>query len=106
MRFTPTLIALTAFTVSGCTMGPDFQPPEAQLPQAKFDTHASAGAAAQPVADAWWTLFGDAELTRLEGRVVSANLDVQVAALHLSEARSQAGIAGAAGGQRQCQCDA
>ena len=96
MRFTPTLIALTAFTVSGCTMGPDFQPPEAQLPQAKFDTHASAGAAAQPVADAWWTLFGDAELTRLEGRVVSANLDVQVAALHLSEARSQAGIAGAA----------
>ena len=96
MRLTPTLTALAALALSGCTVGPDFTPPAAQLPQANFNTHAAAGAAAQPVADAWWTLFGDAELTKLEGRVVGANLDVQVAALHLSEARSQAGMAGTA----------
>jgi NodT family efflux transporter outer membrane factor (OMF) lipoprotein len=87
---------LAALSLASCTMGPNFKPPDNPIPQAKFYTHAAPGAAATPVADAWWTLFGDAELTKLEGRVVSANLDVRVAALHLAEARTQSAIAGAA----------
>jgi NodT family efflux transporter outer membrane factor (OMF) lipoprotein len=96
MPIRPASAFLVALSLTGCTLGQNFKPPENPVTQAKFDTHAAPGATATPVADAWWTLFGDAELTKLEGRVVSANLDVRVAALHLAEARTQSAIAGAA----------
>ncbi len=96
MRRAVTLTTLAALSLGACTMGPDFHTPENPVPEAAFNTHASPGTVATPVADAWWTLFNDAELTKLEARVVTANLDVRAAAFHLAEARSEAGIARAA----------
>ena len=81
-----------ALALAGCTLGPNFEKPTAPDLPAQFDTHGTAEAT-RPMPDAWWTLFNDAELTALEQRVVTANLDVQVAGHHLAQARLQAGIA-------------
>lgn len=88
----PTLLAVA---LTGCTLGPNFEAPSSLDAPAAFNTHGAAEAA-KPAPDAWWTLFNDAELTALEQRVVIANLDVQVAAHHLAQARLQSRIAGAA----------
>ncbi len=42
---------------------------------------------------AWWSLFHDAELTSLEGRVAAANFDVRIAAERLRESRASLGVA-------------
>jgi NodT family efflux transporter outer membrane factor (OMF) lipoprotein len=94
--------------LSACSaVGPDFtsptvpwspiswltghKPPPAEPHQPPPSTPAEA-----PVDPAWWALFHDAELTALEGRVASANLDVQAAALRLRESRAALGVAEAA----------
>jgi NodT family efflux transporter outer membrane factor (OMF) lipoprotein len=94
------LATLIAMAVAGCTMGPDFEKPAPLWQPAQFDRHDTGGAASVPaplpVVDAYWGLFNDRELTALEQRVAHANLDVRLALLRLAEARSVAGIAGAA----------
>ena len=50
-----------------------------------------------PVDPAWWSLFHDAELTKLEGRVAAGNLDVQIAGERLRESRATLGVAEAEG---------
>ncbi len=87
--FLPGLIVLA---LTGCTLGPDFEKPASPDLPAQFDSHGAAEAA-KPAPDAWWTLFNDAELTRLEQRVVAANLDIQVAAHHLAQSRLEVRIA-------------
>jgi multidrug efflux system outer membrane protein len=52
-------------------------------------------ARAEPPLDAWWTTFGDPELTRLIGVALERNYDLQVVAARLSAAESRAKIAGA-----------
>ena len=44
---------------------------------------------------AWWTSFGDPELTKLETEAVAQNLDLQIATERLLEAEAQAQITGA-----------
>jgi NodT family efflux transporter outer membrane factor (OMF) lipoprotein len=48
-----------------------------------------------PVDDAWWKVFQDPTLERLEHEVVTQNLDVQTATIRLTESRLQARIIGA-----------
>jgi len=76
--------------LAGCTSGPDFQPPHPDLPDRWT------GDQPAPIVSDWWTAFNDAELTALENRVASANLDVRAATLRLAESRAQRRIAGAA----------
>jgi NodT family efflux transporter outer membrane factor (OMF) lipoprotein len=46
----------------------------------------------EPVEEAWWTVFQDPTLERLEQRVATQNLDVQSASMRLRESRLQARI--------------
>ena len=90
---------------AGCEVGPSFRTPLADLPPSWQGAarSAAAAAAAAPAADAssdsiddaWWTVFRDPVLERLEQRVVAENLDVQSANLRLKESRLQARIIGA-----------
>ncbi len=98
--------------IQGCTAGPGYKRPTAQVP----DTWKSEGSwqtAAPKDAipkGAWWQIFHDAELDRLEQELLQANQSLAAAGDRLSLARSQARIASSAyfpaitvdpGGQRQ-----
>ncbi len=79
--------AISLLLLAGCTLGPDFKPPEmptpaawsAPLPDAFADV--SAGAA-------WWQGFGDADLDRLIERALIANRDLERAVAVIAEARA------------------
>lgn len=93
---------LPALALAGCTLGPDFSPPESWSPAHWFDTDGASKQpsapsilVAEPIKPDWWTIFGDAELTRLEQRAASANLDVRTATVRLAESREQRRITAA-----------
>lgn len=85
--------------LSGCMVGPNFQPPRADAPQgylhAASADHADyvSGGAVNPQ---WWDSFNDPTLTKLESMAVSQNLDLQIATQRLFAAEAQAQIQGAA----------
>jgi len=95
----PLLPGAAALALAACTVGPDFQPPKPEVPAAWSATSSPAAASrAEPGASAdaaWWTSFGDPELTSLIARAAAANLDVKEAALRISEARAQKDAAAA-----------
>ena len=92
--------AAIAALMAGCTVGPNFHRPEADVPatwhatQAPVDAAVRSRPAAAPLNTAWWTSFKDPELVRLENRVAAANLDLKVASMRLAESRSQRNITG------------
>lgn len=101
LRLSPLLGALLA----GCTVGPNFVPPDPRLPATSFlatgshestQKNAAASAALAAPDPDWWSIFRDRRLTNLERRVADANLDVKTATLRLAESRFQRGIAAAA----------
>uniref|UniRef100_UPI0025CFD9E0 efflux transporter outer membrane subunit n=1 Tax=uncultured Sphingomonas sp. TaxID=158754 RepID=UPI0025CFD9E0 len=74
---------LAALLLGGCTVGPDFHPPVADLPARWQETVA---APTQPDAP-WWRSFGDPLLDRLEDQARAANLDLRIAEERLVAAR-------------------
>lgn len=94
-------LAAAAATLSACAVGPNFQRPTANLPATWSPTAGASAAktgvtAAPPPAQAWWSGFGDEELTRLIDRTFAANLDLQQAAQRIAEARASREQASAA----------
>lgn len=85
------LSALAVATLTACgTLGPNYKRPELALPpsySAALPAEASAG-----VPDAWWNLFGDTVLDRLEGEALAANQDLALAAGRVEEARAFLGL--------------
>ncbi|MEM1413068.1 MAG: efflux transporter outer membrane subunit [Pseudomonadota bacterium] len=79
--------------LSGCTVGPDFVPPEPATPPAWIEPPAE-GLDARP-ADlvAWWRVFDDPVLDELVETAVRSNNTLEIAALRVLEARAQLGIA-------------
>ncbi len=85
--------------LAGCTLGPNFTPPIADMPEsfARHETGQSASAPVSlPVVADWWTLFHDARLSALEQRIAGANFDLKIAALRVAQARAAFGVADAA----------
>lgn len=81
-----------AMLVAGCAVGPDYVRPKVEAP-AQYKELAG-WRAAQP-ADAapkgeWWTLFGDAELDSLIGRIDISNQNIRIAEANLRQARALA----------------
>jgi outer membrane protein TolC len=97
--------------VTGCTVGPNFQPPQPDVP-----THWSAYAAAPPTATTplaapaqpsvavqtpmpgsqWWQTFNDPGLDALIARATHANLDLRLAQERILQARAARAVAAAA----------
>lgn len=82
----------------GCAVGPDFVPPDPQLPEASFQDGISVAdrSLPSPTDPTWWAVFRDPILTDLASRVAAANLDVQTATIRIAESRFQRGVAAAA----------
>lgn len=99
-------VACVALLVSGCNVGPDYQRPaalsSAAMPAAYADSSASKPGkwkTAQPSAHlprgAWWQLYHDAELNRLEGLAESNNQQVTAAYANFQQARALVNVASA-----------
>jgi outer membrane protein, multidrug efflux system len=82
----------------GCTVGPGYKRPTAQVPDAwkgagPWQTAAPKDAIPK---GAWWQIFHDAELDRLEQELLQANQSLVAAQDRLSQARALARVASAA----------
>ncbi|WP_242501160.1 efflux transporter outer membrane subunit [Komagataeibacter xylinus] len=102
------VVGLSVMT-AGCAVGPNFHKPKPWVPNqyggpdriaAATDKNGKpADVASQTTPDdpdtAWWALFHDPELTRLEQRVATDNLDVRAYAYRMAQSRAELRIAGA-----------
>ncbi len=103
---TLTLLTITALTLSGCTVGPTFQPPQTSAPAGwnERGSGAPSGTLASPLVDGpadvsrWWRNLSDPALADLITRAYSQNLDIVQAQARVRQARASRVIA-AAGGQ-------
>ena len=90
-----------SFILAGCAVGPDYKKPQtwspAQWQQAATQERTSAlSVPTEQAPDAqWWSVFHDPELTSLEQRLASQNLDVLQASEQLAVSRGQLLLAGA-----------
>lgn len=93
--FNISLALLTAGTIAGCTVGPDYHAPVSNAPK-HWSEPLAGGETNHPASIAtWWKSFGDTELDSLVERAVSSNLDLRIAQARVREARAQLGIADA-----------
>jgi NodT family efflux transporter outer membrane factor (OMF) lipoprotein len=100
---------LLTIALSGCTVGPDYQPPAAKVPaewtelaapEADGSGAVGEGAAerlavtAAPGSDLteWWRSFCDPQLESLIERAIAGNLELRIAEARIREARAQRAI--------------
>lgn len=76
-----------AALLAGCSVGPQFEPPQAALP-AQWDATQSQG----NLDPQWWRQLGDEQLSSLVERAANGNLDAQIAANRLEQSRLLRGI--------------
>jgi NodT family efflux transporter outer membrane factor (OMF) lipoprotein len=83
------------FFGGGCTIGPEYQRPEIQLPDA-WHVAVVEGVSTETAAPGdWWTAFHDPTLVELIGLADRRNFDLRIAASSIRQARSEYGIAAA-----------
>lgn len=90
----PATLALVGLALAGCAVGPDYQRPAVEVPQAwRFaPTPEAEPAQAAELADlAWWNLFDDPVIDALVQEALANNRDLRVAAARVEEA---AGVLG------------
>ena len=75
-----------AALLSACAVGPDYRPPETAV--SAFVRAEAADLVAEPFEAAWWEQFGDPVLSSLVDRALANDLDLQVAASRVNEARA------------------
>lgn len=78
-------VALLLLTV-GCTVGPDYQRPELDLPEGWRDV--STGEQRSLANTPWWDLFRDPKLVELIGIALEENKDLKIAVERIEEARA------------------
>ncbi len=93
----PMLTLSLLFVLTGCAVGPDFQPPPLSVPQG---WHAQASQTAQEQAAAgelsrWWQLFHDPILDSLVERAWRKNIDLRQAEARIRQARAVSAVTAA-----------
>ncbi|MDA0294698.1 MAG: efflux transporter outer membrane subunit [Planctomycetota bacterium] len=89
------LISTGSFTLGSCTVGPDYQRPQIQVPDA-WHVAVVEGVTTETAAPGdWWTAFHDPTLVELIGLADQRNFDLRIAASSIRQARSEYGIAAA-----------
>ena len=85
------LLLIAAFPVSGCTVGPRYQRPTAEVPPAYKE--AGDWKTAQPndqnVGGNWWEILKDSQLNALEAEVNVSNQNLKAAEAQYTQARAQ-----------------
>jgi multidrug efflux system outer membrane protein len=100
---TAAVVLIFAALLSACSVGPDYQRPEAAVPAqwsgaAPPAAAGSGGVAAETDLARWWRVFDDPMMSELVQRAVNANLDLQLAEARIRQARAaRAVVAGGLG---------
>jgi NodT family efflux transporter outer membrane factor (OMF) lipoprotein len=88
--------ALSMLALTGCTVGPDYVPPNTAAPAA-WHTQLDGGLACEEINPqalaSWWAALDDPVLTHLMERAVAGNLDLKNAWARIREARARRGVA-------------
>jgi outer membrane protein TolC len=79
--------------LAGCKVGPDFQPPQTQVPNEWVGPVPPPPTAAEQDLAEWWTVFDDPTLTSLVERAIQSNLDLRLAEARVRQARAARGVA-------------
>ncbi|UCD29204.1 MAG: TolC family protein [Planctomycetota bacterium] len=88
------LLGFLAFSLlQGCAVGPDYEPPEIQVPDIWHQSLTKGLNEGQANIQTWWTLLNDPVLNNLIVMAGRGNLDLKVAFVRISEARALRGIA-------------
>ncbi|MDQ0321928.1 multidrug efflux system outer membrane protein [Pararhizobium capsulatum DSM 1112] len=95
MKTIKVLLPLSLLLLSGCTVGPDYQKPDASVP-GKF-SQGSQASADNVTLSPWWQAFRDAKLNSLITQGMNENLDVQQALERIIEARANVVVAASGG---------
>ncbi len=92
------LAAAGTGVLAACAVGPDYQRPAAEVPAAWATEKPWRAGKPSDAAErgTWWAIFGDERLDALEADVLAHNQSLLIAGEHLSQARAQARVAGAA----------
>jgi len=85
--------AICAAVLTGCAVGPDFKPPQPEVPAAWTVPIASAAGLNDATLARWWTAFNDPTLTSLVERAATSNLDLKLAESRIRQARASRGVA-------------
>lgn len=89
-RFLPVVMAaVLTSAVAGCDMAPDYAPPQIAVPVSykELGPWSPATPADATPRGAWWTMFGDAQLNELEGRIEKASPRLAAAVARYDQAR-------------------
>ena len=91
--------------LAACTMGPDYRPPEVQVPgqwqpapPAPVDAEQPPLGPVELLDTAWWAAFGDPKLDALIRVALEENKDLRIAALRVEQYNAQLQVAQAEGG--------
>jgi outer membrane protein TolC len=86
-------ILIAAGLSAGCAVGPDYVRPDTPMPQQYLGQPAIDQRHATAHADliAWWTGFGDPQLTRFVTLALAQNLDLAQASARVTQARASLG---------------
>ena len=84
-----------AILATGCLfkVGPDYVPPEPELPDAWYQAATDGLADGEATVQTWWNVFDDPVLDDLIARAQTANLDLRAASERVQEARALRGVA-------------
>jgi NodT family efflux transporter outer membrane factor (OMF) lipoprotein len=84
------LLAIAMLQLSGCTVGPKYHPPVAQVPPAykELGNWKPAQPNEQNLGGTWWTIFQDPQLDALELQVNVSNQNLKGAAAQYRQARA------------------
>ena len=87
------LVSALAIGLAGCAVGPEYRRPSVAVPpQWPGESARGISGGATPPAEQWWKSFHDPELEALISRAAAANLDLQLAAARVAEARVNRGL--------------
>ena len=86
------MVALCLALFAGCAVGPNYKPPQANVPS-QWATPLANGETNSPAALAdWWKNFNDTNLDSLIVTAVKSNLTLRVAEACVREARDERGV--------------
>ena len=89
MRPAIVIVAACLALLAGCAVGPDYQPPKANV-SAQWTSPLAGGETNDPAdLTAWWKNFNDTNLDSLMTMAVQSNLTLRVAEAHVREARAE-----------------
>jgi NodT family efflux transporter outer membrane factor (OMF) lipoprotein len=89
-RLLQPVFALSLLSLAACTVGPDFQRPEGPRVEAWASPQKAAPSqvVTSPLDERWWDVFNDPQLSALSRRVLTDNLDLQLATSRLQQSRA------------------